>query len=460
MNPSNRSRGRLLALLVTALFQPALANTGHVDFAIGDITVTSADGRVQPLGKGAELKNGDRVASGHDGRAQVRFSDGAYVSVQPNSEFDITEYRFEGRSDGGDSAVFALRRGALRTTAGLAGRASRDAHRIATPAATVGIGGNGGVVQVDADGSTLITCTSGVWSLVNRAGSLEVPAGTSGFADGNGRRPPRRSIGSPTIPPPQPALREEPRLVAGDKRTADGSPLILPQSGTGFAIATSEPNVVSILTPASVTFDTAGRLTSYTDGLTGRTTLDGANADFGTDGVLAWGRWIGSVTKVFQTATTTTFNEFQGLHYVAGLPTPFSALPKGGTITYGLIGATRPTFTDGQAPVGVLNSASLTADFTRGSVDLKVNAAAGGGTFIGTAIGMPIMNVNGRAAFATNITPGVVTTGGTGCNGCGFGATGFFAGAGATHAGVAYSFSGILHGGNLTELLGAAAFAH
>ena len=49
------------------------------------------------LGKGAELIAGDTVFT-HSGRAQLRFTDGAFVSLQPNSEFRIDEYRFEGKA--------------------------------------------------------------------------------------------------------------------------------------------------------------------------------------------------------------------------------------------------------------------------------------------------------------------------------------------------------------------------
>src|SRR5262245_26597896 len=99
-------RGMLLALVSAAFAQSALANSGRVDFTIGSVTVTSAGGQAQALARGTEIRTGDRITSGVDGRAQIRFSDGGYVSLQPNSDFDIKEYRFEGKTDGNESAVF------------------------------------------------------------------------------------------------------------------------------------------------------------------------------------------------------------------------------------------------------------------------------------------------------------------------------------------------------------------
>ena len=128
---------------------------------------------------GTELDNGDTVRTA-DGRAQIRFTDGAYVSLQPNTEFAIKDYRYDGRNDGSERGFFALAKGAMRTVTGFVGRVNRNRYQITTPTATVGIRGTGGVIQVLNDGSTLVIGTSGIWSLTNPAGSIDVPAGISG----------------------------------------------------------------------------------------------------------------------------------------------------------------------------------------------------------------------------------------------------------------------------------------
>ena len=56
----------------------------------------------------------------------------------------------------------------------------------------------------------------------------------------------------------------------------------------------------------------------------------GTHADFGTDGILTWGRWIGQVTLP---GGVDTYSANQGLHYVIGIPT--AVLPtNGATATY------------------------------------------------------------------------------------------------------------------------------
>src|SRR5262245_15891244 len=122
-------RGFLLALISAALSNHAFANTGKVDFTAGNVTLTGSDGRVQQLRKGAEVGTGDKIARGTDGRAQIRFSDGSYVSLQPGTEFDIKEYRYNGKADGTESAIFGLFKGALRTVTGLVGRVNRNKYQ-------------------------------------------------------------------------------------------------------------------------------------------------------------------------------------------------------------------------------------------------------------------------------------------------------------------------------------------
>src|SRR5712691_11859280 len=198
-------RGAIVAIVSAAFSNPALANTGKVDFTIGSVTVTGSDGRGRPLTKGAEVKSGDKIVSSVDGRAQIRFSDDAYVSLQPNTEFDIRQYRYSGKSDGTESALFGLFKGAMRTVTGLVGRANKNRYQITTTTATIGIRGTGGLIAIGADGSTLVTGTSGIWTLTNKGGTLDIPAGSAGIAGANVNVPPQPANLGPVLPPRQDA---------------------------------------------------------------------------------------------------------------------------------------------------------------------------------------------------------------------------------------------------------------
>src|SRR5581483_7581148 len=240
-------RGLMLGLISAAFAQHALANTGRVDFTVGSVTLTTPGGQVQPLAKGAEIGSGDRIVSGSDGRAQIRFSDGAYVSVQPNSEFDIKEYRFNGNTDGSESAIFGLFKGALRTVTGLVGRVNRNKYQISTPTATIGIRGTGGLIQVNGDGSTLVVGTSGIWTLSNNGGTLEIPAGMSGFA-GNPNIAPRPTTEQPVLPPSQ-APQQPTAILQGETRDPGGGLATLPivplASGSGYMVGLVQGDATS-----------------------------------------------------------------------------------------------------------------------------------------------------------------------------------------------------------------------
>src|SRR5689334_21071855 len=151
------TRRVLVAAVAAAFAGDAAAVAGWVDFATGGATVADSQGRQRALGKGDNLDKGDTVRTGSDGRAQIRFTDGAYVSLQPNSEFAIKDYNFEGKTDGSERGFFALARGAMRTVTGLIGRVNRNRYQVATPTATIGIRGTGGLISVLNDGSTLVT---------------------------------------------------------------------------------------------------------------------------------------------------------------------------------------------------------------------------------------------------------------------------------------------------------------
>src|SRR5712691_1861750 len=429
----------MIAIVSAAFSNPALANTGKVDFAIGNVTVTGSDGRGQPLTKGAEVKSGDKIVSSGDGRAQIRFSDGAYVSLQPSTEFDVKEYRYSGKTDGTESALFGLFKGAMRTVTGLVGRTNKNRYRISTSTATIGIRGTGGLIAIGADGSTLVTGTSGIWTLSNKGGTIDIPAGSAGIAGANVNVPPKPADVGPVLPPQgaQQALPPLPRtIVEGDVVNSLGNPgALFPPliGGPGYELAgvapfgTAAPTLPLGLYTTSAVFDSSGALTSFTNGTT-TLTLAGTQADFGTlDGVIAWGRWIGPINLTTGgTTTSVTLLSNNGLHYVTGLPTPAASMPTGVIYTYDLIGGTRPTLANASIAPGVLNSASLVGNFTTNTVNVNLSATAGGSTYTGAATGTigPTFTALGTA---TSNTPAVTCSGG-----CGLNVNGFFSGAGAT----------------------------
>ncbi|OIR12381.1 FecR protein [mine drainage metagenome] len=117
------------------------AAAGKVEFASGGAAVQAADGSSKVLVKGMDINAGDTILTG-SGRAQVKFTDGGYMSFQPDTQFKVEEYHFNGKQDGTEKGFFRLIKGGLRAVTGLVGREHRPAYRVATPVATIGIRGS------------------------------------------------------------------------------------------------------------------------------------------------------------------------------------------------------------------------------------------------------------------------------------------------------------------------------
>jgi len=439
-----------VAMLLAMATGDVVAAAARADFVYGNVTVAGLDGREQALVRGAELNNGDTVRTA-EGRAQLRFTDGAYVSLQPQSEFAIRDYRFDGKTDGTERGFFGLLKGAMRAVTGLVGRVNRDQYRVTTPTATIGIRGTGGVIQVQDDGSTLIVGTSGIWSLSNPAGSIDVPAGVSALAPATADAPPQRTSQAPQAGPaplilPVAYMEGEQRDANGNLTTITKATIEAPPTTSGLAASFT----YGIGAPVALGFDTDTGGTTGTFNASGqlvgadigpsnyRLAPGGTHADFGTDGTLTWGRWIGPVTLP---GGSENYSANQGFHYVVGLPTP--VLPTNGvTATYALAGASRPTYLDGSTAPGTFTG-SLSVTFNaQASISGQFQAAMPDRTFAWTAAG-----TTSSSSFS------LATQTSTGCVGaCAITTAGFFAGANAQGAGVGYSIE------DTKTVTGAAAF--
>jgi FecR protein len=471
--------GVLVLLAAVLCASQAAANVGRVDFVIGDVTAVSASGQRRALSRGEELSSGDTIVT-HNGRAQIRFADGAYVSLQPNTEFGIKDYRYEGKTDGSERGFFSLLKGGLRAVTGLIGRFNRETFHIVTPTATVGIRGTGGLIQVLNDKSTLINGSSGIWTLTSPAGSIVVPAGTSGIAPADPTIPPHETYEGPSLPPPPPTGGLMNEFRQGDQVNPDGTPSSLSaatvttrqipplQSGSGYAAAVAYGDGVSGFVSsgsgATANFDAAGRLTyaNFVDQTSYAVSVfnlqpDGSHAEFGTDGILAWGRWTGGVNLVSGCRTPpcpVTYGPTQGLHYVVGLPTP--TLPTSGSASYALLGATRPTYVDsgGTAPGTFSGKLDVTFLATGATVGMNLNVSMPDGK--GYAIGGTAITGSGSSLFSgsTSKSLTIAATSDVACTlSCSANVQGFFAGGSAQRVGLGYSISDFE-----STVVGAAAF--
>ena len=113
---------------------------GEVEFSRG---VGFAQVPGQPprtLGKGLPLNQGDRLTTAEGASAIIKLDDGTRMTVRPNSELVLQQYRFkENAPDNG--MLMQLLRGGFRAITGLISKNAPNAARIQTITATIGIRG-------------------------------------------------------------------------------------------------------------------------------------------------------------------------------------------------------------------------------------------------------------------------------------------------------------------------------
>ncbi len=427
----------LLAIgCASALSANAAVPVGHLAFVAGKVSAIGADGQSRLLKKGSDIAPGETIDTG-DGRAQVRFSDGAFVALQPQSQFRVDDYVFNGKSDGKERSLFSLLKGGLRTITGAIGKRNRAAYQITTAVATIGVRGTEYAIQYG--NSITGSVGEGAIEVCNSAGCLDVANGEAFYVASKDTRPVLTKKKA-ELPPTQPLAN-----LAGYQACANSGdclpvPATLSQPtafvGTQLvSIAGVQGSTTDKLSnPMQAQFANDGTLQQFPDPLvpsTILTTFDSVTPG-DSDGIITWGvgHFLGDGGTV-------------DYHYVAGRATPLGDMLALGlsnaVATYRMIGATNPSVVDAigmqvagataQTPTAF--DVSLSANFGAATVEASVGFASSVGSGTWQASGAVQGNTFGLTTTSC--------TGNTGtCTGSG---AGIFTGANAKDAGFVYSIT-------------------
>ncbi|HEX4872459.1 MAG TPA: hypothetical protein VFV27_09120 [Nevskiaceae bacterium] len=191
----------IITLLLGTLPAPLLASTpaGTVTLLTGSGTASDADGTIRPLAKGDPVNAGEVISSGPNSYVNLKFIDGGFILLRPNSRFQIEAFSAPesvvaaaaaaapaapappasaapaapapqpapatavapaapappaaaaapsaaaplaaSPAPGTSQAFFRLLKGGFRAVSGLVGKNDRNEYRVATPVATIGIRG-------------------------------------------------------------------------------------------------------------------------------------------------------------------------------------------------------------------------------------------------------------------------------------------------------------------------------
>ncbi|MBC7610734.1 MAG: FecR domain-containing protein [Polaromonas sp.] len=459
----------LLVALATAYPVSALAaaSAGIAQFAVGDVTLRRADGKTDALVKGKDIGSGESIVTGQTGRAQVKFSDGGVVSLQPNTEFKISNYVDQGDPKE-DRFLVDLLRGSMRAITGLIGKRNRENYKVITTTATIGIRGSGFSAGYNPDGSLGVTTEFDGIEVCNGAGCVGLTAGESVVVVSNNAAPVRTNTRA-DVPTPQ--TKQDP-VVVGNKADASGKNEILetvieirkaeekaasvpPRLLTGVAFTSFSLTSVGLDQRNSVsgailvgdgTAANANVPRAYVAELasvgtatgTGNTTVIATSGSLATGDYMVLGTWGGAnwVTPNGSSSQTTVVG---ATAYAAGVPSPVTALStlNGMRASYALQNAT-PVFSTFGGPGTLLGTSKLNVDFIGAGAYADINldisfppASTNGST--------TPYNLRGGITSASVGLNGTLAVSGPACSGpsafCGYGAvSGGFSGPNAQNA--------------------------
>lgn len=130
-----------IALAFAAGSSAAAASTGTVTQLSGTLSVKKADGSMRILSQRSQVESGDTINTERESFAQIKFSDGAQLTLKPNTAVRIDSFKYSENRPQEDSFLYSLMKGGLRAVTGIVGKRSKDKYQLGTATATIGIRG-------------------------------------------------------------------------------------------------------------------------------------------------------------------------------------------------------------------------------------------------------------------------------------------------------------------------------
>jgi len=175
---------RFLALVVglaaVAVSGPTFAQRaqGYVQEVGGNVTGQVGTGQPANVEKGQTLVNNATVTTGPQSFAVLKFEDGTAVLLKENTSFQVQHYTYNPKAPENANAIFNLVRGGLRMITGLVTSRNRDALKVATPLATIGIRGTEFMAVLV--NPLYLQVINGAITATNAAGTVAFSAGQTG----------------------------------------------------------------------------------------------------------------------------------------------------------------------------------------------------------------------------------------------------------------------------------------
>ena len=138
----------VLVGLLSASQVPEKQPAGYVKVVMGAATITRGSVPM-PARPGDAVYENDGFRTGADGRLGITLKDDTRVSLGPNSEIGLSEFKFS-PAEGQLGLVMKLLRGVAAFVSGRIVALRSDAMRVETPASIVGVRGSHVVIRAEA----------------------------------------------------------------------------------------------------------------------------------------------------------------------------------------------------------------------------------------------------------------------------------------------------------------------
>jgi hypothetical protein len=168
----------LAALLGTAAAQAQPVTAGQLSDVKGHVQIKH-NGALVAAGNGSAVESGDDIEVGSGSSATLNTADHGTFALIENSEFLIDKYAYN--PGGASVAHYVLASGALRTTSGSIGKNAGDDYLMSAPEADVHIHGTDYQLDRPSTGGLAVTVFSGVVSVSNSVGSIDIGSGQGVF---------------------------------------------------------------------------------------------------------------------------------------------------------------------------------------------------------------------------------------------------------------------------------------
>lgn len=113
---------------------------GQVIITSGTFTAMNPSNQIRTLLRGANFYTGDTLITGPNSKAQVRYTDGTVLALDPDSQFKVIEYHYQ-QAGAKDKNFASLVKGGFRALTGLISKHDPSAYQVNTSVAAIAVRG-------------------------------------------------------------------------------------------------------------------------------------------------------------------------------------------------------------------------------------------------------------------------------------------------------------------------------